>query len=115
MWSGMGVDRMAQLLADIVKFALIGWLGLLALVIAMRILRGDIPLAGLLSTTGAGIDPERVQALLVIGFVFAGYLTAFATSTDPRSLRDVPESLLIVLAGSNGIYLSGKLARTVSR
>jgi hypothetical protein len=106
---------MAQLLADIVKFALIGWLGLLALVIAIRILRGDIPLAGLLSTTGSGIDPERVQALLVIGFVFAGYLTEFAASTELKSLPEVPESLLIVFAGSNGIYLSGKVARTVSR
>jgi hypothetical protein len=90
-------------------------LGLLALVIAIRILRGDIPLAGLLSTTGSGVDPERVQTLLVIGFVFAGYLTQFAASTDPKALPEVPESLLVLLAGSNGIYLSGKVARTVNR
>jgi hypothetical protein len=41
---------MTGLLAKAVEVALIGWLALLALVVALRILRGDIPLNGLLST-----------------------------------------------------------------
>lgn len=114
MHAGMVHDRMTQLLAEIVKFALIGWLGVLALVLAVRILRGDIPLTGMLSTSGRRIDPERVQSLLVIGFVFAAYITQFAASTELRALPEVPDSLLVLLAGSNGIYLSGKVARTVS-
>jgi hypothetical protein len=105
----------AWLLARVTEFALIGWLGLLALVVAIRILRGDIPLTGLLANTGTGVDPERIQSLLVIVFVFAGYLMEFASgSNGARALPEVPSSLFIVLAGSNGVYLSGKLTRNVT-
>ena len=107
---------MTRLLAEIVEFALIGWLGLLALVIAVRILRGDIPLAGLLSSgSGGRADPERIQSLLILGFVVVGYLTQFARlPADAHALPPVPESLLVLLAGSNGVYLSGKIARIAS-
>ncbi len=106
---------MTGLLARVVEYALAGWLGLLALVIAIRILRGDIPLNGLLSTTDAGgINPERIQSLLVVGFVFGAYLMEFfGAGSSTRSLPDVPESLLVLLAGSNGLYLSGKIARNM--
>ncbi len=105
---------MTGLLAKAVEFALITWLVLLALVIALGILRGDIPLNGLLSTGGSGIDPERVQSLAVVAIVFGGYLMeVVGAPSGARTLPEVPESLLLLLAGSNGLYLSGKVARTV--
>ncbi len=89
------------------------WLALLALVIAIRILRGDIPLDGLLSSGSGGVDPERVQSLLVFGFVLVAYVSEFAgLPSGAKALPEVPNSLLALLAGSNGVYLSGKIART---
>lgn len=104
---------MTWFLAEVVEFALIAWLGILALFVALSILRGDIPLAGLLSSRSGGADPERVQSLLIVGFVLVAYLVEFADlPSDATALPDVPEALLALLAGSNGLYLSGKIART---
>jgi hypothetical protein len=105
---------MPRLFAEIAAFALIAWLGLLARVIALRMLRGDMPLTGLLSSSAeGGIDPERVQSVLVVGFAVLLYLTEFVRlPAGAAMLPEVPQSLLVLLAGSNGVYLSGKIART---
>ena len=103
---------MANTLAQLCGYALLTWLIVLGLVIALGMLRGDIPLQGLLTTTGGQIDPERVQSLLVSLFVLGTFIVQVVRSPSHGSLPEIPESLVVLFAGSNGLYLSGKIART---
>jgi len=83
----------------------------MALVIAFRILRGDIALYGMLSQGGQRFDPERVQSLAVFIFVIGAFLVEAVAAPKKGSLPSIPESLLVLLGGSNGVYLAGKFAR----
>jgi hypothetical protein len=97
------------------------WLGLLTLLVTIRMLTGKIHVAGLLShrlnADGGKVLPERVLAMAVFPWVLGLYaLDALhadvSGTTGPPSLPDVPEYLLSLLTGSNGLYLAGKIART---
>ena len=104
---------MTHVVAQAFGWCLLAWIGALALAIAFRILRGDIALYGLLSAGGQRFDPERVQSFAVFIFVIGGYLLhALYTPGQHNTLPDIPESLLVLLAGSNGVFLAGKIART---
>jgi hypothetical protein len=99
---------------------LIAWLGALALLVAIRILIGRIDTRGMLVTdpkrTG-NIDPERVVAMALIPAVL-GYYTIHTLNTGivnlpggGQSMPDLPEGLIALMTGGNGLFLAGKIAR----
>jgi hypothetical protein len=103
-------------LAKLLATGLLVWFGSLALLITLRMLRGDIRVSGLLTHDGKQMDPERVIAALVFPFVIAMYaveaLNADVTATTGRPrLPDVPDYLLTLFVGGNGLYLAGKILR----
>ena len=109
----------AEMIAGIIRYAILPWLFLLFAVILLNILRGKISTAGLLlSRIGVPIDPERIAILAASLFAIGTYaldvLDAGALQ-DPKTgdymMPDAPESLLLLLGGANGIYLMGKLMR----
>jgi hypothetical protein len=108
------------IITKLLAAGLVAWLGLLALLIAMRALRGDIRVAGFLADTadGAGFEvaPERAVVLVVFPLVLLMYamsaLNAELAVVGGRPVMpDVPEYLLTLLTGGNGLYLAGKIAR----
>ena len=96
---------------------LAGWLALLAVLIFYRLVTGGIRTQGLLSRVIDGRPvPERVQILVSSVVVIVGYaltvLQEVSNATTPlKSLPDVPTELIVIFAGSQAIYLSGKLSR----
>jgi hypothetical protein len=105
----------AQMLAT----GLLVWFGLLMLLIAIRMLRGDIYVSGVLThdpdLAGQAVEPERVVVmaiapLIVIAYVYQALSTDLGGEGRP-SLPDVPETLLTLLSGGNALYLAGKIAR----
>jgi hypothetical protein len=110
----------AEMIASIIRYAILPWLFLLFAVVLLKMLRGDINTAGLLRTRPGGrIDPERVATMAATLFAIGAYaLTVLHTGAtfDPETQRfympDVPESILVIFGGANGVYLSGKLLRT---
>ena len=101
-------------------FALVTWLGLFAILVTLRMLRGEIRTAGLLchrlDAGGGNLAPERVVAMITFPIVLWLYgLDALQAdvsgSAGPPSLPDVPQYLLSLLTGGNGLYLAGKIAR----
>jgi hypothetical protein len=110
-----------DVLAKFIAAALLVWLGLIALLVTVRMLRGDIRTAGLLKNdlrglSGSSVAPERIVAMVVFPFVLVVY-TLNALHSDVSgasgipSLPDVPSDLLSLLTGGNGLYLAGKIAR----
>jgi hypothetical protein len=84
-------------------------LGGFALVVAYKMLIGKINFKGLLDdkVTG-GTSPGRVQ-LLVLTLTGAGYyLLLAAEQADSGSLPTVPEEVLLLVGGSNLVYLGAK-------
>ncbi len=106
--------------AKILEYGLLVWFGLLALLIAVRILRRDINVSGLLTQARGdqSVLPERALHMAVFPAVVAFYaytalqvdVNAVAEGVRP-SLPDVPDYLLSLLTGSNSLYLAGKIAR----
>jgi hypothetical protein len=93
---------------------LLTWFVLLALLIVGRVLRGEIGAAGLLSdAAGSGVTPERVVAMAVFPTVVIMY-TITALHVDvatAATLPEIPDAVVTLLAGSNSLYLAGKIAR----
>jgi len=107
------------LIAKCFAYGLLIWFALLAALIAVRILRGEISISGVLANdgNGAGVDvhPERALAVAVFPAILIYYviqaLHADLSGAIP-SLPDVPDFLVTLLTGSNSIYLAGKIARS---
>jgi hypothetical protein len=104
--------------AKLLASGLIVWFGTLALLIATRILAGDIASSGMLVTNPDkdGVDPERVLAMALIPAVLGFYSihalnTGIVTTPTGFSMPDLPEGLVSLLTGGNGLYLAGKIAR----
>jgi len=109
-----------QTITKLLAAGLLTWLALLALLVAMRILRGDIPAAGVLvhaKTNGSSdVAPERVVAMAVFPLVILMYVMSALGSdltivAGRPTMPDLPDSLLVLLTGANGLYLAGKMAR----
>ena len=107
-----------QQAARLLEYGLLIWFGLLGLLIAFRILRGDIHNSGLLTTRadGQAVEPERALMMTVFPAVVIAYVYSTLTGDMPMvngrpSLPDVPQQFLMLLTGSNSIYLAGKIAR----
>ncbi len=105
--------------ASIVQYAVLPWLFLLFAVVLLKLLRQEINTTGLLrSRLGDPVDPERVTILATSLFAIGAYaLEVLNTGVVPGSksgvhaMPDVPQSLLVLLGGANGLYLTGKLMR----
>jgi len=105
-------------IGNVLTFSLLAWFGALALLVMARILTGDIDCSGMLaSQSGDGqINPERVLAMGLVPAILAYYaidaLNSGAVTIGERlSMPDLPETLVTLLTGGNGLYLAGKIAR----
>jgi hypothetical protein len=58
---------------------------------------------------------ERVQLLVFTIGVAIAYISEAYANRSSGVLPDVPESMLVVLTGSNGVYLAGKAWTFLSR
>jgi hypothetical protein len=107
-----------QLAARILEYGLLAWFGLLFALIGMRILRGDIIASGFLTNraNGQAVEPERALMMTIFPAVVLYYAYTALTDEVPMvngrpSLPDIPQYLLMLLTGSNSLYLAGKIAR----
>ena len=97
-------------------FAVLAIICVIAGVVAMKLLTGEINTSGLLygrvSARKRGQDqyfsPERVQLLVFTLAAAFYYLTLVLTNPNPGAWPDVPKAWPTLLGGSNAIYLSGK-------
>jgi hypothetical protein len=108
------------LVGKLIATGLLAWFGALALLVTVRLLRGDIFASGMLTTDKAGdnaVDPERVVAMAVVPAVLAAYIIhalntgVVTTPAGLYSMPDLSENLVTLLTGGNGLYLAGKIAR----
>lgn len=106
-----------HLVVPMLKTGLLIWLALLFAIVIGRILKGDLNTAGLLrhGRSDPNVAPERVLLTagfpaVILSYVFLG-LHVDVHTLHP-ALPDVPDSLLMLLTGSNGLYLAGKIARS---
>jgi len=105
-------------------FGLIAWFGAMLLLVLLRVLRDEVASSGLLISgryAGEGVNPERVVAVAIVPAVLAVYTihalnTGIVTTADGAlSMPDLPENLVTLLTGGNGLYLAGKIARRDKR
>jgi len=95
-----------------------GWFVAAAGLIGYRCLNGGIGLNGMLAHDGeAQADhrpaPDRIQMLVMFLFALVAYGRLALTAATSHSMPPVPPELVALLAGSHGIYLSGKLTRAL--
>jgi hypothetical protein len=105
---------MAEAFARISLWLLVGWLALLAAAVLYRGWAAGISITDLLrssSSLDASFDPERIQNLALFLFVLGGFVLTALRGFPTKSLPEIPETLLVLLAGSNGAYLTGKVIR----
>jgi hypothetical protein len=85
----------------------------LAGIVGLKILKGDINTDGLLAHAGDGVAPARVQMLGTAVLAAGGYLLWVANHigdvAQTHAIPDLPQQLVWVLGGSNGVYLWGKI------
>ncbi len=98
-----------QHLVPIVRLELTLILGGLALVVVYKSLTGAINMRGLLDDKKThALSPERVQ-LLVFTVMGAGYYLLLAIEHAPNGrLPDFPGEALLLVGGSQVVYLGGK-------
>ena len=91
---------------------MLAWLAALFLVTWYKLWKADSSITGILrSSPTAEMRSERIQNLAVFGFVLGAYaLNALRTplDVDDPSLPEASTTLMMLLAGSNGIYLVKK-------
>lgn len=110
-----------HILATLIEYGLLLWLGALALAVLYRLLNGEINTRGLLAHDDAGIaggetTPERLQYMAVIlgaAAVYAYQAIDMQHGGPIKSLPEVPQNLLMIFGGSNVLYLSGKISRSI--
>ncbi len=98
-----------QHLVPIVRLELALILGGLALIVAYKLLTGAINMRGLLvDKKTRALSPGRVQ-LLVFTVMGAGYYLLLVIEQAPSGkLPDFPEEALLLVGGSQLVYLGGK-------
>jgi hypothetical protein len=89
----------------VAETVLVAWLVLFALLIAYRLIIGTILLSGALTMDGTQFSPERAQVLLLTLGGGAAYAVA---ALQMGRFPDLPDSVVVVLAASHGVYLAGK-------
>ncbi|MCH8876459.1 MAG: hypothetical protein IIA89_06505 [Chloroflexi bacterium] len=102
----------------VLRYEVLLFLGALALIIFYQLLTGKINMRRLLFAKGrsaagpstrrrtSGLSPSRIQ-LLIVSIGVAIYLLAEALR-DPSRFPEIPTGLLLILAGSEILYLTRK-------
>ena len=109
-------------IATLTEWGLLCWLGAMALLVLYRCLNGGISLSGILAqdaehNTQGRPSPERVQLLVMFLFALVAYARLALDAAHGHALNSLPEvpgELLVLFAGSNGVYLSVKLGRIIT-
>ena len=109
----------------VLKVEILLFLGALALIIFYQLLTGRINMRRLLFAKGkvaadpstqrrtSGLSPSRIQ-LLVVSLGVATYLLAEVVR-DPSQFPEIPTGLLLLMAGSETIYLARKVNNLLLR
>ncbi len=107
------MDEMVTLL----KWDIFLLLGGFALIVFYRILTGGINLQGLLweKNGESAYSSGRTQSLVVTLAFAVIYLGLVAKNPDPTKLPEVPQEMLLVLGGSNLVYLGQKAYNLLSK
>jgi preprotein translocase subunit SecY len=105
------------LITRYLEVGLLIWFALFAAVVLSRMMRGDIPMHGLLQHSKGRdepVAPERMLSMSVFPLVVISYvITAMHTDASvSHSLPELSNNLLMLLTGGNGLYLAGKIARS---
>ena len=102
----------------ILRYEVVLFLTALALIVAYQLLTGKINMRRLLFAKGrsaagpstrrrtSGLSPSRIQ-LLIVSIGVAIYLLAEALR-DPSRFPEIPTGLLLLMAGSEFLYLTRK-------
>ena len=102
----------------VLQYEILLFLGALALIVFYQLLTGRINMRRLLFAKGresagpstrrrtSGLSPSRIQ-LLVISIGIAIYLLA-EVSRDPSQFPEIPTGMLLLMVGSETIYLARK-------
>jgi len=102
----------------VLRYEVLLFLGALALIIFYQLLTGKINMRRLLFAKGrsaagpstrrrtSGLSPSRIQ-LLIVSIGVAIYLLAEALR-DPSRFPEIPTGLLLLMAGSEFLYLTRK-------
>ena len=107
-------------ITDFLELFLLVWLGALAAIILIKMLRGDINVTGLThSAEGTKADPERLTLLMLTLAVALYYLVhtiGMPFEDLPRVdgklyMPDLPDDALVLLGGSQTAYITGKFFR----
>ena len=94
--------------AEFLKWLLAAWMLAIAGIILVRMLSGQIILAGLLRLErNAPFGLDRLQ-LVAVTLLFAGGYVLAALTAEGSDLPEIPAPLLLVLIGSHGTYLTVK-------
>jgi len=98
----------------ILEYEVWGFLGLLAAIVAYRLLTRQINLHGLLKRkNGSGsLSPERVQLLLATMAFGGKYLSDVFQASNSDKLPDIDPQWLYALGGSSALYVLGKSITT---
>ena len=111
---------MIDIAADIFKYFLLVWLGLLAGFVIRDVLFNRRAMRGILCTGRSRVpDPERITLLfLTIGFALYYSLTTLAIPIDElplindrQAMPDIPMEILVVLLGTQATFVLGKFLR----
>jgi len=112
-------------ITTVLRYEILLFLVVLALVVAYQMLAGKISMRRLLFAKGraaagpstgqkpSGLSPSRIQ-LLVVTFGVAIYLLAEVVR-DPSQFPEIPSGLLLLMAGSETIYLARKINNLLLR
>ena len=94
---------------SLLGMVLVAWVAAVAVLILYRILTARIPLAGLFTADGQSFSPERLQLFAMLLFALSAYV---GMALQSGKMPDLPEEVLLLLGGSNALYLAGKVARS---
>lgn len=99
-------------LAQVAKVEIMAVVALLYWAIAYGLLTGRINTGGLLERKrGSGLDPGRLQALIVTLFLAGSLLTNLGEMQGPHLVSLPSNWLLAALGGSHGLYLHRKYSQ----
>lgn len=96
----------AQMFATLAQFTRVELtliLALIAGVVTWQLLTGRINTSGLFSGSGENVG-SNVQLLLVTIAAAGYYLMKVAECATPHTMPDIPQNLLLVVAGSHGVF-----------
>jgi hypothetical protein len=96
------------MIIDLIRLEVWAVLATAAVTVLYKMLNGRINMARLFGGGNSLIAAPRVQMLAITLFVAFDYIQRVVTSHDLGSLPDEPQDMLLLLGGSQTLYLGGK-------